>query len=104
MNRNLLLGGLAVVLVSALTAGWVFVGVPLQSSAVVGTGYVAKYVCSCHFVSQRDANACKADLGPDMDAINMQVDKAAQSVTASVPVLAAATARHQSGFGCSFVE
>ena len=41
--------------------------------AEVGTGYVAKQVCSCLYIAERELDACRADLLPAMDRIQATV-------------------------------
>ena len=100
MRRNLLIGAVALIL-ATLVAGWIFVGAPLRAQAMIGTGYGAKYVCGCLFVSQIGEDTCRADLGEEMASISLSVDRTAQTVTAWVPLIATAVARHESGFGCT---
>jgi hypothetical protein len=70
--------------------------------AQVGVGYVAKQICSCVYVGGREVDACRADLLPAMDPIDVQVLADREGVRASVLMGAVErTALHHEGSGCT---
>src|SRR5262245_53105238 len=71
--------------------------------ARLGAGYGAKQTCSCHFVSGRPIESCRRDLDPlAQRLVSFQLGDA--EVTASTLGIAAATAKHEPGFGCVLVD
>lgn len=93
---------LKVLLFFALIAGgsWWYFQEPIAGYTQVGTGYAAKYACSCRHIGGRDLGQCKDDLLPAMAALWLSEDAAEQSVTASVPLVQSATATYREGAGC----
>ena len=68
----------------------------------IGAGYVAKEVCSCIYVGERDFESCRADVPPVMDAIETEVLSEERAVRAFVPVLGERVARFSDdGGGCT---
>ena len=88
----------------AIAALWgVLVGVALvweyaRDRSTIGAGYVAKEVCSCVFVAGRELEACRADIPPSMDRIQVELDK--DRVRAFLPGLTERIARSEPPFGC----
>ena len=92
----------AVVLVAGV-GGWL----ALQHSrlgrrADLASGYVARVVCSCRYVGNRDMKSCATDFEPGMEIVKMSDDPAAKRITAWVPLLARRSATYSPGFGCAF--
>lgn len=69
-----------------------------RDRADVGAGYVAKELCSCVFVGERDLASCRPDIPPTMDRV--QAELGADRVRAFVPGLAERIARFEPPFGC----
>jgi hypothetical protein len=69
-----------------------------RDRAAVGNGYVAKELCSCVFVGERDLASCRADIPPTMDRV--QAELGADRVRAFVPGLGERIARFEPPFGC----
>ena len=70
--------------------------------AQVGVGYVAKQICSCLYVAGREVDACRVDLLPSMDPIDVQVLEDREGVRASLLMGAVErTALHHAGSGCT---
>lgn len=72
--------------------------------AHIASSYAAKTVCSCVFVSEREA---KSVIEEDLYAVRfvfIQIDKAKQSVTANVKGFAEAKAIFRKGLGCTLVN
>lgn len=66
----------------------------------VGTAYGARVACSCHYVGGRDLTDCEKDFEPGMEVIGLSLNDEKKRVTASVPLLASATAEFREGWGC----
>lgn len=66
----------------------------------LGVGYGARVACACRYLGNRPLNSCTADFEPGMEAIRLTEDRAAKSVTASVPLIASRTARFDPLLGC----
>lgn len=96
LPRAKTLGWLAVVV---LLAAAVSARIALAPRADIGAGFVAKQLCSCLFVGGRDEASCRLDLGPEFARVN--AERFADGVRAWVPLLAARTARHREGSGCT---
>ena len=71
----------------------------LAPQADIGAGFVAKQVCSCIFVGGRDEQACRLDLGPELEPVRSE--RLADGVHAWVPLLASRSARFREGTGCT---
>ena len=89
----LVAGGLAALWFSS-------VGERLRGNATAGTAYGARVTCSCRYVAGRSLKDCAKDKLAGMEMIRLSDDDAAKSVTASVPLIAEATARYRKGYGC----
>ena len=93
----------AVLLIAvAITAGWLF-----SKAAPIGTGFVAKYLCSSTFISGRDPEIV---LGEDIKPVNplakivsYKIDRKQKSVSSSSFGLFNLTAIYREGCGCSLV-
>jgi hypothetical protein len=70
----------------------------LRDQTEVGAGYVAKELCSCIFVGERDLASCRPDIPSSMDAVEAEVGE--DRVRAFVPAFAERIARHEPPFGC----
>lgn len=75
-------------------------GERLRGDATAGTAYGARVACSCRFVAGRSLDDCAKDKLAGMELIRLSDDDAAKSVTATVPLIAEATARYRKGYGC----
>ena len=67
--------------------------------ARIGTGYVAKELCSCIFVGGRSLESCRPDVPESMDRV--QAELLPDGVRAFVPGFAERIARHEPGYGCT---
>jgi hypothetical protein len=85
-----------VILIALLAYNYAFIKGQLN----VGTAYGARVACSCHYVGGREIGDCEKDFEPGMEFIGLSVDKERKRVTASVPILASATAEFREGWGC----
>ena len=66
----------------------------------IGTAYGARVACSCHYIGGRDMTDCEKDFEPGMELIGLSLQADKRRVTASVPLLASATAEFREGWGC----
>lgn len=66
----------------------------------LGVGYGARVACGCRYMGNRSLTDCRKDFEPGMELIQLSEDKAAQSVTASVPLIASRTVRYDKVLGC----
>lgn len=92
---------LALLVAGGLVALWFSsAGERLRGDAMAGTAYGARVACSCRHVAGRSLEDCAKDKLAGMELIRLSDDEAAKSVTASVPLIAEATARYRRGYGC----
>lgn len=95
--------GISVILVAAvITLGW------LYSKAVpLGTGFVAKYLCSSTFISNRDPEIVFREdvspVNPLAKIVSYTIDRRQKSVTSDSFGLFGLTAIYREGCGCSLV-
>ncbi len=86
-----------------IAAGWY-----LNRAMPVGVGYVAKYLCSSTFVSQRDPDTVFQEdvkpVNPLAHVIQWEVDRDERSVTASMFGKVPAKAVYLEGCGCTLVR
>jgi len=95
--------GLLVVTLVLVAVG-LAVGLPrLERRVYVGTGFVAKQMCSCMFVGDRSFDACRPDMFREMDRVAAEVLPADDGVRAWVPLLGERTARYVPGEGCTLL-
>ena len=100
---KIILIGIAVVLFVALGAVAWF----LSNALPLGNGFVAKYLCSSTFISQRDPQIVfkedVAPINPISIAVDWRVDREKKSVGADAFGLFNTTAIYREGCGCSLV-
>jgi hypothetical protein len=96
-RKRLALWAVALLLVAVIVAWRVF-RVPLLLD--IGTGYAAQQTCACLFISGRTLESCLGDLEPLARKL-ISIRAGTAEVTASGFFLKTATARYESGFGCS---
>lgn len=77
-----------------------FFGEAIAGFADTGTGYAAKSACSCRHIAGRELGSCYDDLMPGMGMIWLTEDETAQSVTATLPMIASTEATFSEGPGC----
>ena len=98
-KRRVILYGAALfllILVTVLAYNYAFI----KGQMNVGTAYGARVACSCHYLGGRDIEDCEKDFEPGMEVIGLTLDDERKRVTASVPLLASATAEFREGWGC----
>ena len=77
-----------------------FYRTPITGYTTTGTAFGARTACSCRYIAGRGLEDCEKDFEPGMELVFLSDDPETKSVTASVPLLASATARYREGFGC----
>jgi hypothetical protein len=97
-RRKRLALGVVILLLVAIVVAWRVFRVPLLLD--IGTGYAAQQTCACLFVSGRTIESCLGDLDPVARKL-ISVRPGTAEVTARGFFLKSATARYDSGFGCS---
>ncbi len=90
--------GLAFVL---LVRAWVMLKLPdFSARAELASAYAAHAGCACHFIESRPVDSCGGDLEAAAWMVSIDVDEAARTATASVPLLASRTAHFRKDWGC----
>jgi CubicO group peptidase (beta-lactamase class C family) len=95
--------GAAVILVAAvITFGWLF-----SKAVPLGTGFVAKYLCSSTFISNRDPEIVFQEdvspVNPLTKIVDYTIDRRQKSVTSDSFGLFGLTAIYREGCGCTLV-
>jgi len=93
--------GVAVVLLAGLVFGFVRWYLPTRNAVAIGAGMLAKQVCSCVYIAERDVADCRADQFSSMDPIRLEVLRDENRVRAWIPALGERTAIHTEGLGCT---
>ena len=100
---KIILIGSAVVLISVVvTSGWLF-----SKAIPLGTGFVAKYICSSTFISNRDPEIVfREEVEPVnilAKVVDFRINREQKSVTSTSFGLFGLTAIYRDGCGCSLV-
>lgn len=85
-----------VAILGALAWNWT----ALRAHAGLGAGFGARVTCSCRYVEGRAMGSCDDDKEPGMWLVTLTDRPESKAVEASVPLLAARTARYRPGWGC----
>ena len=72
----------------------------IKGKAELGAAYGAHVACSCRYIEGRDLKSCQSDMEPGTEMIGFTDDPVHKRITASVPLLASATAERRGKFGC----
>jgi hypothetical protein len=75
-------------------------GPTLLARARLGAAYGARLTCSCRYVEGRAMGSCADDKAPGMALVRLEDLPDDKAVRATVPLLAARTARYKPGWGC----
>jgi hypothetical protein len=101
-SRWMLIGGALVAILGggilALRAS------PLGAQAELAVGYGARTACACRHLGNRDLASCATDFEPGMEMVRLSEDAEAKRVTASVPLIAARSARFEPEYGCTLED
>ena len=105
MKRGLkiiLIGSAAALIAVAVASGWLF-----SKAMPIGTGYVAKYLCSSTFISGRDPDVVFREdvvpVNPLAKIVDYEIDRRQKTVTSNSFGLFGLTAIYREGCGCSLV-
>jgi hypothetical protein len=74
------------------------VGYQARKYGVIAAGFVARQMCSCLYVQNRDEASCKADIGPQIK--GAQIVYMEERVIVSYSGLDSAEGRLKPGYGC----
>ncbi len=99
-GRKILLAAAAVGLVAIGLVFWRWY-LPTRTAVDIGAAMLAKQMCSCVYVANRDLADCRADQFPSMDPIELEILRDQERVRAWVPGLGERTAIHREGLGCT---
>jgi hypothetical protein len=91
---------LVLVLVLALGGG-IYLAPRIYRLCNIGAGYIAKQMCSCVFVGERDFAACRVDMPPDMVNVHAELLAEGNGVRAWVRGVVSREARYTPGTGCT---
>jgi hypothetical protein len=75
------------------------IGYQAQRYGKIAAGYVARQMCSCIYVQNRDEAACMADIGPQIK--GAQIVYMEERVIVNYSGLNQAEARLKPGYGCN---
>ena len=100
MMRRILVG-LGALLGLGLAVVWFTWYRPTRFAVDIGAGMLAKQMCSCLFVAERDESGCRADQLASLDRIQLEVRSQPRSVRAFVPLFGERIAVHRDGLGCT---
>ena len=97
-----LIGVPVILIAAAITFGWLF-----SKAVPIGTGFVAKYLCSSTFISNRNPEVVFQEdvspVNPLAKIVDYTIDHQQKSVTSDSFGLFALTAIYREGCGCSLV-
>jgi hypothetical protein len=98
LGQKIRYGAYAVFAALALLLAFSFSNI--KGQAKLGTAYAAHMGCSCRYIEGRPLGACYQDFEAGMGMISLADDADHKRVTASIPLLASATAELRGDFGC----
>lgn len=105
MKRSVKFGLLGALLFGALIL--IAIGIFFAKAMPIGTGYVAKYLCSSTFISGRDPDGVfkedVAPVNPLARLVGYDIDRTRKTVRASSFGIISTTALYREGCGCSLV-
>ncbi len=78
------------------------VGYQARKYGEIGAGFIARQMCSCLYVQNRDEKACRAEIGPQID--GAQIVYMDERVIVNFSGLNQAEARLKPGYGCNVQE
>ena len=100
--KIILIGSAAALIAVAVASGWLF-----SKAMPIGTGYVAKYLCSSTFISGRDPDVVFREdvvpVNPLAKIVDYEIDRRQKTVTSNSFGLFGLTAIYREGCGCSLV-
>jgi hypothetical protein len=88
--------GIVLVVIFVIVLG---VGYQARKYGEIGAGFVARQMCSCLYVQDRDEQSCRAEIGSQIDAA--QIVYMDERVIVNFSGLDQAEARLKPGYGCN---
>jgi hypothetical protein len=88
--------GIVLVVIFVIVLG---VGYQARKYGEIGAGFVARQMCSCLYVQDRDEQSCRAEIGSQIDAA--QIVYLDERVIVNFSGLNQAEARLKPGYGCN---
>ena len=88
--------GIVLVVIFVIVLG---VGYQARKYGEIGAGFVARQMCSCLYVQDRDEQSCRAEIGSQIDAA--QIVYMDERVIVNFSGLNQAEARLKPGYGCN---
>lgn len=102
IKKTLLFGTASIFLIAVCVLGWLY-----ARAIPIGTGYVAKYLCSSTFISERDPETVFEEdivpVNPLAKLVDYHIDRQRKTVTSTSFGLFPLTAVYREGCGCSLV-
>lgn len=98
--RKVVLGVVALLVLVALIGAWRWY-LPTRYAVGIGAAMLAKQICSCVYIANRELADCRADQFESMDPINVELLPEEQRVRAWLSGFAERTATHREGLGCT---
>ena len=92
------------VIALAVMAWLLFNFADLRAQAKLATAYGAHIACSCKYIAGRELGTCTRDFELGMEMVSITDDPARKRVTASIPILASATAERRGTTGCVVLD
>ena len=102
MNVRRVLKWVALAVVALVIIAAVTIGPRVYRLSTIGAGYIAKQMCSCVFVGERDFDSCRQDMPPDMFRVKAEVIEG--GVRAWVTGVVERSARYRPDTGCTLYE
>lgn len=99
MTLRRFLKWLAVAVVVLIALAAIVVGPRVHRLSTIGAGYIAKQMCSCIYVGEREFESCRQDMPPDMFRVKAEVIDG--GVRAWVTGIVERTARYRPESGCT---
>jgi hypothetical protein len=91
--------GIVLLVVFVIALG---VGYQAQKYGQIAAGYVARQMCSCLYVQNRDETSCRAEIGPQIK--GAQIVYMEERVIVNYSGLNSAESRLKPGYGCNVQE
>jgi hypothetical protein len=90
---------LAIGAVVLIALAGIFIGPRVYRLSTIGAGYIAKQMCSCIYVGEREFDSCRQDMPPDMFRVKAEVIEG--GVRAWVTGIVERTASYRPESGCT---
>lgn len=91
---------IALILVIALVAAFIYLLPSIRGYARVGSAYGAHVTCSCRYIGGRSLSDCEKDFEDGMEIVSVSEEPGRKRIDASVPLFAHEAAEFRKGYGC----